>query len=296
MLSTLREAPFRVVMSRCFFVSDLHGRERRFALLFEKAGQERPGAIFLGGDLLPNTVAGADVEEHMDRVLFTPLSRLHGASGPPSRVFAIMGNDDPRIFEPLLEGAEKRGLLEYIHGCAVPFGDLHVAGYSYVPPTPFLLKDWERYDISRYVDIGAVSPEEGHRTVPVDASAVRYSTIREDLEALGRLSPPSSTVYLFHAPPYQTSLDRLGGSPRVVDAVPADMHVGSIAIRRFIERERPPVTLHGHIHESASVTGSWSEPIGTTRCLSAAHGGPGLCLVRFDTDRPEDASREILGE
>jgi Icc-related predicted phosphoesterase len=29
--------------------------------------------------------------------------------------------------------------------------------------------------------------------------------------------------------------------------------VGSRAIRAFIERRRPPLTLHGHVHESAGV-------------------------------------------
>jgi len=34
-----------------------------------------------------------------------------------------------------------------------------------VPPTPFLLKDWEKYDVSAYVDPGCVSPEEGYHRV-----------------------------------------------------------------------------------------------------------------------------------
>jgi hypothetical protein len=43
------------------------------------------------------------------------------------------------------------------------------------------------------------------------------------------------------------------------DHVPLDVHVGSVAVRRFIEDRRPLLTLHGHIPESALLTGSWRE-------------------------------------
>ena len=79
-----------------------------------------------------------------------------------------------------------------------------------------------------------------------------------------------------------------------MDHVPLDVHVGSIAIRRFIEARQPRLTLHGHVHESARLTGSWQDRIGRTVCLSAAHDGPELALVRFDLDRPEEATRELL--
>ncbi|MDC7125588.1 MAG: hypothetical protein PQJ46_08465 [Spirochaetales bacterium] len=40
--------------------------------------------------------------------------------------------------------------------------------FEYLYPTStYLLKDWERYDVSRYTDIGCVSLEEGRRTFPV---------------------------------------------------------------------------------------------------------------------------------
>jgi hypothetical protein len=36
------------------------------------------------------------------------------------------------------------------------------------------------------------------------------------------------------------------------------------------------------------------ERIGRTVCLSAAHDGPELALVRFDLDAPSQARRELL--
>jgi hypothetical protein len=80
----------------------------------------------------------------------------------------------------------------------------------------------------------------------------------------------------------------------MVDHVPLDVHVGSIAVRRFIEARQPWLTLHGHVHESARLTGAWRDRILGTPMLSAAHDGPELALVRFDLERPETASRSLI--
>ena len=76
--------------------------------------------------------------------------------------------------------------------------------------------------------------------------------------------------------------------------MPLDVHVGSIAIRRFIEDRQPLVTLHGHVHESARLTGSWRDTIGRTHLFSAAHDGPELALVRFDLGDIASATRELI--
>jgi Icc-related predicted phosphoesterase len=169
-----------------------------------------------------------------------------------------------------------------------------VYGYACVPPTPFQLKDWERYDVSRFVDPGCYPPEEGWRTVPVSESELRSSTIQEDLEKLAGGDDLRLGIFLMHAPPYDTHLDRAALDGKSVDHVPIDVHVGSIAIRRFIEARQPLLTLHGHVHESARLTGSWRERIGRTWAISAAHDGPELALVRFDPENPGGAVRELL--
>jgi Icc-related predicted phosphoesterase len=129
--------------------------------------------------------------------------------------------------------------------------------------------------------------------VDVDPAEVRHGTIAGDLE---RLFPPEDharDIFLFHTPPYGTALDRAALDGRSIDHAPLDVHVGSVAVRRFIEARRPLVTLHGHVHESARLTGSWRERLGPTWCFGAAHEGPELALVRFDPARPEDAVRDL---
>jgi Icc-related predicted phosphoesterase len=100
-------------------------------------------------------------------------------------------------------------------------------------------------------------------------------------------------VFVFHSPPHRTNLDRAPLDGKSVEHVPLDVHVGSIAIRRFIERTQPLVTLHGHVHESARLTGSWRDTIGRTHLFTAAHDGPELALVRFDLENPAAAVREL---
>ena len=99
---------------------------------------------------------------------------------------------------------------------------------------------------------------------------------------------------MFHSPPYQTALDRAALDGRMVDHVPMDVHVGSIAVQRLIEERRPMLTLHGHIHEAPRLTGTWRDQIGRTHAFTAAHDGPELALVRFDLDDLEAATRELL--
>jgi Icc-related predicted phosphoesterase len=276
------------------FASDLHGRSERYAKLFAAAAAERPTALFLGGDLLPHGLA-AGAAAFLEDVLKPGLRALRGADATrPARVFVVLGNDDPRSEEADFRDLEGHGLLEYVHGRRVELGDYGVYGYAFVPPTPFLLKDWERYDVSRFVDPGCVSPEEGRRTVPRPEGEVKWGTIEADLRALAGEADLARAVFLFHSPPYGGALDRAALDGRKVDHAPLDSHVGSIAIRRFIETRQPLLTLHGHVHESPRLSGTWREQWGRTWCLSAAHDGPELALVRFDLEDPGSARRELL--
>jgi uncharacterized protein len=284
-------------VTRCLFVSDLHGRLERYERLLRVIEEERPAAVFLGGDLLPMGAlplpGGAD--DFLVDWLAPCLERLRERlSGSYPRVLAIFGNDDPRSEEQSLAELERRGLLEHAHGRRIALGPHPVYGYACVPPTPFMLKDWERYDVSRYVDPGCLSPEEGYRSVPVPEGEAKWGTIARDLEALVGGDEVSGAVFLFHSPPHGTALDRAALDGRAVDRAALDVHVGSIAIRRFIETRQPLLTLHGHVHESARLTGAWQERLGRTVCLSAAHDGPELDLVRFEMERPAEATRQLV--
>ena len=287
-------------MATCLFATDFHGQTQRYEKLLCKILENRPAAVFLGGDLLPCTpfslaalarTEGGFVSSYLIPA-FRKVRELLGKDYPS--VFLILGNDDPKcVLEQFLAG-QALGLWHQIHGHKILFGKNPIYGFACVPPTPFLLKDWERYDVSRYVPPGCVSPEEGYRTVPEAGHEIKWGTIQHDLALLIDEDPLGDAVFLFHTPPYDTPLDRAALDGKTYEHVALDLHVGSIAVKRFIEERQPLLTLHGHVHESARLTGVWKIQIGRTTCINGAHDGPELSLVRFDLESPESATRTLL--
>jgi Icc-related predicted phosphoesterase len=279
----------------CIFVSDLHGKTKRYESLFKIILKESPDAVFLGGDLLPNQfVLDSDMNEFIENRIFSNIKKIKEGTNKNIRFFVILGNDDPRMYEKFFIYADKKGIINYIHNKTIKYEKLCVSGYAYVPPTPFKLKDWERYDVSRYVDVGAISPEKGVRTIDISADEIKYATIAEDLEKLSKNSPADKTIFLFHSPPYNSLFDVADLDGEFVDHAPMDVHVGSIAIQKFIDKKQPFLTLHGHVHESTRLTGYWKERFGKTYSFSAAHDGPELALIRFNTDNLKKADRELI--
>lgn len=285
----------------CFFVSDLHGSEERYRKFFTAIEKERPEAIFMGGDLLPSGIASMMSSinpSHRDFIndfLAREFSRVKDIlKDEYPAVFLILGNDDGRFYEASVMDIATGGLWKYVHMRKISFRDLNIYGYSYVPPTPFRLKDWERYDVSRYTEPGCLSPEEGIHSITVSEYEKKYSTIQKDLNNLAGEDNLEKAIFLFHSPPYNTVLDRAALDGKMIDYVPVDTHIGSIAIKNFIEEKQPLITLHGHVHESARITGAWKEKIGNTSSFTAAHDGPELSLIRLDPKNPDRTTRELL--
>ena len=75
-------------------------------------------------------------------------------------------------------------------------------------------------------------------------------------------------VFVPHAPPYGTR----------VDIIHAGIHVGSTAVRDFIEQENPDIVVCGHIHEARG-----QDMIGTTRIVNCGAASNGCyCLIEID--------------
>lgn len=232
-------------MFPCLFSSDLHGSAARYRALCGLARRERPRAILLGGDLLPGgllhgtrapEVEGDFIEDFLAEGSLALAADL-GAEAP--RVLLVLGNDDPALAVPSFERVEARGAWHHAHGRRLVLGGRPLFGYACVPPTPFQLKDWERYDGSRYVDPGCVSPEEGWRSVPMPTHLVRMQTIQRELDEMVGDEDLHGAVLLCHSPPYETGLDDAGLTGQSVEHTPLDTHVGSIALRRLIEARQP---------------------------------------------------------
>jgi len=278
----------------CYFVSDLHGKTELYEKLFHHILNHPPEVLFIGGDIMAHGYLEGEDKDFIMGYLYSRLSDLkdHLKDRYPD-IYIIMGNDDPRVYEENIIKLEKKGLWHYANQKIFAHGQYYVVGYSFIPPTPFGLKDWEKYDVSRYVDPGCSHPYQGMRTVVPDYDT-EYSNIKMDMDNISEDIDIRKTIFLFHSPPYNTVLDRAALDGKMIDYVPLDVHVGSIAIQRFIDEHQPLLTLHGHIHEASTITGQWKQKIGKTHAYTAAYDEEKLALVNFDTSDLDKAERYLL--
>ncbi len=268
-------------MSLWFFSSDLHGQSSLYEQAVALVAARRPSVVLLGGDLAPHH-AGADgvrLQDVFFRGLFVEFARRLAEASPGVELMILMGNDDwAANFGYLLE--EDGKLWRVLHERAIRCGGSWVAGLSWVPITPFAIKDWERWDDREAQPTGRM---EGWRSDSGSVHPFRFDasrrspTLAEALEKLALASPPAETIYVLHSPPHDTRCDMVSHG----------VHVGSRAIRRFVEQRQPPLVLSGHIHESPRVSSSFRDSIGRTVVVNPGQFGTNrLCGVWFD---PGDA-------
>lgn len=228
---------------KIIYATDLHGDPEAYESFLEEAGKKGVEGAIIGGDITPIGFLGIFVQvqrDFLESYLLPRFDKFRKETGKTP--FIMMGNDDFRLNMDVLERGEKQGVLKLLSQRVHKLKGYHIAGYSYINETPFLLKDWEK----------------------------REREIRKDLEALARKVNMGKAVFVFHAPPFNTKLDMVyNGS-----------HVGSRAVREFIEKHQPLVTLHGHIHESPRVSGNYEEMIGNT--LSINPGSANIVLVDLE--------------
>ena len=222
-------------MANILYVTDLHGRTEVYEQAFREAKKKEIAALFLGGDLCPTGFHEMFIpiqREFLAHYLIPRIEKFRQDTGKP--VFIMMGNDDFKANEVLLLDAEKKGTLLVTNLHRHRLDSWMIIGYSYINETPFLLKDWEKDE----------------------------KEMKKDLDNLAKGCDMARTIVHLHAPPKNTKLDVLyDGS-----------HVGSTAIRAFIEEQQPALTLHGHIHESLDLSGSAVDQLGRTVCVNPGNG------------------------
>jgi len=79
-----------------------------------------------------------------------------------------------------------------------------------------------------------------------------------------QLESPAWEIVLSHSPPHRTALDRTRRGE----------HVGSRAVRAFIEQHRPALVVCGHIHEARGI-----DTIGSTRIVNCGQASRGYYAV-----------------
>lgn len=232
-------------------VSDLHGLRPRFALLGRLFDQGIE-TLLVAGDVACGgypEAQQADVRENLGRL-------LEGRT--KVRIFAMPGNDDWAV---VAETLREFSQVIVPTDCAFPLDARYsVVGYPFVPVTPFMMKDYEKWDspdepvlpsgrealeralVERGINIDGLRSE---GTVLRDFSfdlVDRTDNIAADMERLAGFSDPRETLYLIHCPPAgyrDAGLSAQGSKP-----------IGSRAVLDFIRKHRPRLTIHGHSHEA----------------------------------------------
>lgn len=257
------------------FTADLHGHRPFYEQALALARSIRARALLLGGDLAPH--ADPPSQSAFFRSYFVPLLREYRSEPGAAEVHYILGNDDWRSsLTPLLEAGVAG--LHHAHLDVRPLaGGGWVAGLASVTATPFLMKDWERWEEG----LSLSTQRGGYRSEPDGTLRPFAFTGREEAESIARDlaeierkgGARDPLVCLFHGPPHGTALDQIHGG----------VHVGSREIRAFLLRRRPLLALHGHIHESPEVSGRFAERVGPTICVNPGQRlGARLHAVWFD--------------
>jgi len=282
----------------------VHGNEIQYQKLINYALQISADSIIVGGDIAPKGLPENDFIPAQRRFFQEVLPGLfHPLLDSSTKVYIMMGNDDCVANYDLFEKGEKEGFYKIIHGKRLKLtDDFDIVGYSYVPMTPFGIKDWEKFDLSvvppalarnyaerkrtNYDLVGSKSSREGWVDFAFTPEMEKRDSIQKDLSSELFQQDPHKTVYVMHAPPNDTNLDIIMNGN----------HVGSFAERLFIEQCQPYLTLHGHIHETVYKSGTFKQVIGNT--LSFASGnhnvGKDLAVVVFDLYDLGNARRLIL--
>ncbi len=261
---------------RILFAADIHVDPDHLDRLIEAALSSRADVLIIGGDIVPHYLPNAHAMDMLDAqamylegTLIPALKRLKAATA--ITIYLDLGNDDFMANRHLLETYQDE-LFHLLHMRKYALTEqVDLVGYMVVPPTPFQRKDWEKPDAK-----GAPYPSgsrvrlKGYKTGSGRIEAFLLDldddeTIEKDLELLSRdIDRPF--ILVAHCPPYDTPLDMLSSGA----------HVGSISIRRFIEkwsrRNLLIASFHGHIHESPRVSKAVHVHIDGTLAINPGQG------------------------
>jgi Icc-related predicted phosphoesterase len=263
---------------KILYTSDIHTSANHLSSLILRVVSESPDVLIIGGDIIPHqlpeqyTNGILMAQEAYLKTIFLPvmeeLKRKHNI-----RIFLDLGNDDFISGRKLLEARDGH-VFRLLHMRRHELTrHIDVFGYMVVPPTPFQRKDWEKPDASHfpYAKNNQVILN-GYRSYKGNLEAFTLNlssddTIEQDLFRLEK-SIDKPFILVSHSPPYDTPLDVLANG----------QHVGSLSLRKFIEKWSDRglliASLHGHIHEAPIRSGTISTKIGQTLCINPGqHSG-----------------------
>jgi uncharacterized protein len=261
---------------RFLFTSDIHASYDHLFSMLEIAGKKSVDAVVIGGDIIPHYLPNFDRNDilnaqadYLEKIFIPAIEKFKIQN--KIKFYLDMGNDDFVVGRRFLEDRQGK-LFELLHMQIYPFTDkVDIVGYMVVPPTPFGRKDWEKPDCKKQIFApgnlistqGVVSRNGFLEKIVMNLNS--EDSIEANLRILEqKIRRPF--IFVSHSPPYNTNLDVMYNNE----------HVGSLAIREFIEKWSQKKYLigsfHGHIHESPYRTGSIMTRIHQTPCFNPGQG------------------------
>jgi uncharacterized protein len=286
---------------KILYTSDTHVHPGHLDRFLKAARELDPRLLIVGGDIIPDWKGSiaASIEPHKLWVKQKLLPRLRAFHTTPSaaKVLIDLGNDDIAAARPLMEAAD--GIdLDLLHMRVKEVDEnLAVVGYMAVNPTPFLIKDHEKPDCRDYDGLselrvatsGYVTHSGAATPHVLDFSA---GAMEDDLAELSAtMEDPRwdhcSFIFVCHAPPKNSALD----------LTQSGLNVGSLAVRRFLQRwsgtGRLILSLHGHIHEAPWKSGQAWQYIGDVPCFNVGQTPKALRALLLNTEAVVPSARLV---
>lgn len=236
------------VKDTTIYATDIHGDLEFYKKLLDFSLEKKAKYLIIGGDITPLEFLfvqrGIQGQRDFLELKLIPTMKEFQDKGG-GEIFIMPGNDDHSFNLNVLQKAEIEGFLKLTHNRIHKIGNMFIAGYSFINSTPFMFKDWEKAEEDINTDLLTLCTEK-----------------------------PEKMIFSLHAPPFNTKLDVLYDGN----------HVGSVAVREFIEKKQPYLGLHGHIHESPEMSGDFKDNIGKTLILNPGSKRPAL----FDLNKLEN--------
>lgn len=270
-------------VTRLFFATDVHGSTACWRKFVNSASFYEADVLVLGGDttgkaIFPIVDEGDQYrytrqqdehvitdEEELDNLLEslentgyypyvmdqTEYEALQNADDADERQDEIFIDEMTARIEQWIEFAEER--LDDTPMYVSPGND-----------DPFEIDEkWQSSDGIELVEGEVVEIGQGYQMVSSGwTSPTPWDTDREESEeelrdrlerAIERVDDYDRAIFNFHEPPYDSQLDEapeLDDDLRPKFGAQSTEPVGSKAVRDVIEEYQPPLSLHGHIHES----------------------------------------------
>jgi Icc-related predicted phosphoesterase len=273
-------------VTRLFFATDLHGSTVCWRKFINGAEFYDADLLILGGDTTGKAIF--PIIDRGDRYTYSRQGEEHTVTDEGELEDLLESFEDRGYYPYVMDQAEYEALQDddagerqdeiFIQEMTrrieewIEFADERLDDTPvYASPgndDPFEIDEvWESSDTIRLVEGEVVDVGQGYQmassgwTQPTPWDTDREES-RADLEGrledvVSRIEDYDRAIFNFHEPPYNSQLDEapeLDDDLRPKYGAQSTEPVGSEAVREVIEAYQPPLSLHGHIHESRGRT------------------------------------------